>query len=66
MTGTPHGTVLSVAYDNNEMTLAHLQKLSEAFGTRDINLTCDSGTSSDRGHYRMIVISEIRIPGRSY
>jgi hypothetical protein len=60
----PPGSDFRISYNNCEceLTFAHLQKLSEVFDTRDINLSCDEGTNSCRCHERWIVVKNSHPP----
>jgi hypothetical protein len=53
---------LCAVYTNDDLSLDHLQRLSRALGTRDINLTCDRGSTSDSCHDKTIMVRNIRLP----
>jgi hypothetical protein len=42
----------------NDLTFDQLSELSRAFGTRNINLTCDTGTGSDPCHDALILVKD--------
>ena len=62
LVGDPFDLTVEYAGDLNFEILANI---SETFGTRDINLSCDLGCSSDRSHDKTIYIKGAHPPKSS-
>lgn len=45
-----------VARSGSDLTFAQLAELSRVFGTKDIDLSCDTGTGSDLCHDGLIIV----------
>ncbi len=62
---SPDNLLITIAY-RGDLSLTRLDRLSKAFGTRLINLTCDTGTKDDPCHDPTIVVTmpAIKLPRR--